>query len=229
MNEQFRIELERTEDNQVKYPYILFDLDGTLIDTNELILQSFEHTLEHYFPGRYTRKDVLPHMGQPLVKQFALWAEAEQVPSLIETYRKHNVENHDRLVTVFPNVREVVQELQAQGCRMAVVTSKMRLTAEMGIRLFGLERFFETIVTIEDTEKHKPDPAPLQLAIERLGADPGKTIMVGDSPYDIQGGQAAGTATCGVAWSLRGREGLAPYKPDYLIQDMKELLEIVRG
>lgn len=213
----------------MKYPFLLFDLDGTLIDTNELILQSFEHTLEHYFPGRFTRNDVLPYMGEPLVTQFGRWAQTEQVPLLVETYRKHNVENHDRLVTLFPHVQDVLTELQEAGCRMAVVTSKMRLTAEMGLRLFGLNRFMETVVTIEDTDKHKPDPAPMRLAMERLGADPAQTLMVGDSPYDIMGGQAAGTATCGVAWSLRGREGLAGYKPDYLIGDMRELLEIARG
>jgi pyrophosphatase PpaX len=213
----------------VKYPFILFDLDGTLIDTNELILQSFEHTLEHFFPGRYTRQDVLPYMGEPLVTQFGRWAPSEQVPSMVETYRRHNVENHDRLVTIFPNVQDVLQQLKAEGYRMAVVTSKMRLTAEMGMRLFGLQQYIETAVTIEDTDKHKPDPAPLKLAMDRLAADPAKTLMVGDSPYDIMGGKAAGTATCAVAWSLRGRKGLEPHQPDYLIDDMKELLEIVRG
>ncbi|MFC4768333.1 pyrophosphatase PpaX [Effusibacillus consociatus] len=213
----------------MRYPYILFDLDGTLIDTNELILQSFEHTLEHYFPGRYTRKDVLPYMGEPLVKQLGRWAEPERVPEMAGTYRNYNVEQHDRLVAIFPDVQEVLEELKNLGCRMAVVTSKMRLTAEMGLRRFGLERYMGTIITIEDTEKHKPDPEPLLLAMKRLGADPVKTLMVGDSPYDILGGQSAGTATCGVAWSLRGREGLTRYKPDYLIEDMKQLVEIVRG
>ncbi|WP_018132070.1 pyrophosphatase PpaX [Effusibacillus pohliae] len=213
----------------MKYPYILFDLDGTLVDTNELILQSFEHTLEHYFPGRYSRQDVLPYMGEPLVKQFARWAPPEQVSELVQAYRKYNVENHDRLATIFPNVPEVLAELKAQGCRMAVVTNKMRLTAERGLRLFGLDRYLETVVTVEDTDQHKPHPAPLQIAIERLGGEPAGTLMVGDSPYDILAGQAAGTATCAVAWSLRGCEGLASYKPDYLIDEMRELLEIVRG
>ncbi|GAX90810.1 pyrophosphatase PpaX [Effusibacillus lacus] len=212
----------------MKYPYILFDLDGTLIDTNELILQSFEHTLELFFPGRFTRQDVLPYMGEPLVTQFSRWASAEQVPLLVDTYRKFNVENHDRLVTIFPNVLESITELKQQGCKMAVVTSKMRLTAMMGLRLFGLDRFMDTVITIEDTDKHKPDPAPLLLAMDQLEADPGRTLMVGDSPFDILGGQAAGTSTCGVAWSLRGPEGLAPYNPKYLIDDMRELLSILR-
>lgn len=213
----------------MKYLNLLFDLDGTLVDTNELILQSFEHTLEQFFPSRYTRKDVLPYMGEPLIQQFGRWAEPNQVPALVDVYRKHNVENHDRLVTIFPNVQEVLGKLKEAGCQMAVVTNKQRLTAEMGLRMFGLDKLMDVIITIEDTEKHKPDPEPLLIAMKRLQADPEKTLMVGDSPYDILAGKAAKTATCGVSWSVRGREGLLPHQPDYLVENMNELLEIVRG
>lgn len=212
----------------MKYTHILFDLDGTLVDTNELILQSFEYTLGQFFPGRYTRHDVLPYMGEPLVKQFSRWAEAEQVPQMVDVYRKHNVEHHDRLVAIFPHVKEVLTELKDSGIKMAVVTNKMRLTADMGLRLFDLDPLIDVLVTIENTTKHKPDPEPLLFAMDKLGAESRKTLMVGDSPYDIMAGKAVGTATCGVAWSLRGREGLLLHKPDYLIDDMNELLEIVR-
>lgn len=212
----------------MKFTYILFDLDGTLVDTNELILQSFEHALGHYFPGQYTRQDVLPYMGEPLVQQFSRFAEPELVMQLVEVYRKHNVENHDLLVTIFPQVKEVLTELKNSGHKLAVVTNKMRLTAEMGLRLFELEPLIDVLVTIEDTVKHKPEPEPLLFALKKLGAVPESALMVGDSPYDIMAGQAAGTATCGVAWSLRGKQGLMEYQPDYLIDNMQELLRIVR-
>ncbi|BCJ87930.1 pyrophosphatase PpaX [Effusibacillus dendaii] len=213
----------------MRYPFILFDLDGTLLDTNELILQSFEHTLGTFFPGVFKREDLLPFMGEPMNRQFARWAAPEQIPLLTDEYRKYNLSNHDRLVTIFPNVKETLSDLQKMGCKIALVTSKIRLTTERGLRLFDLERYFETLVTIEDTEKHKPEPEPLLLAMKRLGAHPEQTLMVGDSPYDVQGGKAAGTATCSVGWSLRGKEALSSYQPDHIIDDMTELLKIARG
>lgn len=213
----------------MKYPYILFDLDGTIVDTNELILQSFEHTLKEFFPGQYTRADILPHMGKTLVTQMGIWGEQSQVQDMIETYRKFNLEQHDRLVAIFPNVQETLKKLHHMGCKMAIVTSKMRLTADMALKMFDLEPYMSAVITLDDTDKHKPEPEPLLLAMQKIGASPEQTLMVGDSPYDILGGQAAGTATCGVAWSLRGPEGLKDYKPDFIIENITELLEIVRG
>jgi pyrophosphatase PpaX len=219
----------------MRYTSVLFDLDGTLLDTNELIIRSFEYTLEKFYPGRYTRKEILPLMGQPLVQQMVFYAGEDaarletHVQHMIDTYREYNIAMHDQLVTLFPHVAEVLSTLHAEGVRMAVVTSKMRHTAQMGLDRFLLTPLFEAIVTVEDTEKHKPDPEPLLLAMEKLGAHREKTIMVGDSPYDLLGARAAGVAGCGVAWSLRGRDALAEFKPDYIIDDMRELLTIVRG
>jgi pyrophosphatase PpaX len=219
----------------MKYRYVLFDLDGTLLDTNELIIRSFEYTLEKFYPGRYTRTDILPLMGQPLIQQMEFYAGEDaarlenHVQQMVDTYREYNIAMHDQYVALFPHVSEVLATLHAEGVRLAVVTSKMRKTAQMGLDLFLLTPFFEAIVAVEDTEKHKPDPEPLLLAMDKLGAERERTIMVGDSPYDLLGAKAAEVASCGVAWSLRGREALAELKPDYIIDDMRELLSIVRG
>jgi pyrophosphatase PpaX len=212
----------------MKYRYLLFDLDGTLIDTNELILRSFEHALEVHAPGRYTRADILPHMGEPLWQQMNTFVPGQEDVA-VQTYRAYNIEQHDALVTAFEHVGDVLRRLKADGCILGVVTSKMRLTARMGVELTGLADLFDAFVTMDDTEKHKPDPEPVLLAMEQLGAVPEETIMVGDSPYDILAGQAANVTSFGVAWSLRGAEGLAPFKPDYLVSDMLELEAIIRG
>jgi pyrophosphatase PpaX len=207
--------------------YILFDLDGTLIDTNELILRSFEHTLEDYAPGQYTREHVLPHMGEPLWDQMERFVPGRS-PEMVETYRKFNVEQHDHYVREFPHVRDVLKRLHEDGYKMAVVTSKMRLTAQMGWELCGLAPYLDAFVCIEDTDKHKPHPDPVLLGMKLLGANPEETMMIGDSPYDILAGQAAGTMTVGVKWSLRGEAGLRPYNPDFLVADMLELEAIIR-
>lgn len=212
----------------MKYTYALFDLDGTILDTNELILSSFEHALNIHAPGQYTREDILPHMGRALVDQMEFFAPGRGA-EVIPTYRKFNIEKHDELVVQFPHSQAVLRQLKEAGVKIAIVTSKIRLTAEMGLKHCGMYDLVDAIVTIDDVDKHKPDPEPVQRALALLGGKPERAIMVGDSPYDIQAGRAAGTATAGVKWSLRGEAGLAPFGPDYLIGDMRELLTIILG
>jgi len=210
----------------MKYGTVLFDLDGTLLDTNELILSSFDHALGAHAPGRYTRADVIPLMGKPLVTQMKLLLPGQEEEA-IKTYRAFNFEKHDELVTSFANAMPALQSLRDAGVKLGVVTSKIRKTTEMGLVLTGLRSFFEVIITSEDVEKPKPDGEPVCAAMKLLGANPAGTLMVGDSPFDLLAGQAAGTKTVAVGWSMFGEEGLAPYRPDYWVHDLRDLLGIV--
>ncbi|GAB7387975.1 pyrophosphatase PpaX [Bacillaceae bacterium] len=214
--------------NGLRYDTVLFDLDGTILDTNELILASFMHTLEKYFPGKYTREDVIPLMGDTLHKQMARF-DAERADELVQTYREHNELVHDELIREVPNVTETLERLRACGVKIGVVTTKQRRTAEMGLKRFNLDRYVETMVCFQDTKHHKPHPEPVVKAMQNLGANPAKTLMVGDSQYDIQAAQNAGIAVCAVAWSIKGADFLRQFHPDYLIDDMLELLPIVTG
>lgn len=205
---------------------VLFDLDGTIVDTNELIIQSFLHILEGVTDEPYTREKIIPHMGFALVDQIKFFTGLEEVDELVAKYREFNMGKHDELVAEFPYVRETLAGLKAKGIRMGVVTNKMRATTLMGLKLCGLESYMETIVTVEDVKKAKPDPEPVLLALKELGAKPEETLMVGDSQYDIQSAQGAGVFAAGVAWSLKGEAHLRSFNPDYLIHDMRELLDI---
>ncbi|BAU26605.1 pyrophosphatase PpaX [Aneurinibacillus soli] len=211
----------------LRYEYVLFDLDGTLIDTNNLILTSFMYTLEKYYPGKYTRDDILPHMGKPLYDQMEIFGP-EHVDELVQVYREHNDLVHDELVREFPNVVQTVRDLAAMGVKMGIVTTKQRHTAEMGVRIFGLDPYMDAFVAYQDTEEHKPHPAPVLKAIELLGADPARTLMVGDSQYDIQAAQNAGVASAGVAWSLKGAAFLSTFEPTHLLNDISDLIQIVK-
>lgn len=210
----------------MNYQYILFDLDGTLIDTNDLIITSFLYTLDLYYPGKYTKEDLIPHMGEPLYDQMALFGP-DRPDELVDVYREHNERVHDDLVTAFPGVQDTLQQLTNQGVKLAVVTSKLRRTAEMGLRLFDLDRYMDSVVCYQDTEKHKPDPDPLLLAMKELGADPARTLMIGDSQYDILSATNAGVDSAGVAWSWKGADFLRSFSPTYMLNEMKDLLEIV--
>jgi pyrophosphatase PpaX len=205
---------------------VLFDLDGTLIDTNELIISSFLHTLEHYYPGRYQRNDVLPFMGPTLQETFE-GINPKGYLEMMSMYRTFNKANHDLLVTEFEGVTETVAALKEAGFKLGIVTTKLSDVVAMGLSLTGLNRYFEVIVALDHVEKAKPDPEPVFKALEALNSQPEKAIMVGDNHHDILAGRNAGTLTAGVAWSIKGREHLAAYKPDYILEKMPDLLPVL--
>jgi pyrophosphatase PpaX len=210
----------------MKRDTILFDLDGTLINTNELIIASFLYTLDKYFPEQYNREHILPLMGMPLVETFEKF-DKDRVAELVDTYREHNITNHDNLVTEFEGVFETVEKLYKKGYKLGIVTTKMRNTVEMGLKLVGLDQFFQTVVTLDDVEKAKPDPEPIEKALALLQSSPERAIMVGDSKYDILAGQNAGTKTAGVAWTIRGKDYLQQFNPDYMLDAMTDLLDVL--
>lgn len=205
---------------------LLFDLDGTLINTNELIVSSFLHTLNHYYPNQYKREDVYPFLGPPLAETFEK-INPERAEEMILRYRKFNVENHDLLATEFNGVYEVIRTLKENQFQLAIVSTKMRDLIIRGLKLTRLEPFFDTIVSLDDVNHAKPHPEPILKALERLGAKPEEAMMIGDNYHDIQGGKNAGTLTAGVSWSLKGKEYLMAYHPDYMLDSMFDLLPIV--
>lgn len=209
-----------------KITTILFDLDGTLIDTNDLIIQSFLHTLEKYYPSKYKRADVLPFIGPTLTETFSSMDESK-VEEMIQTYRTFNLSNHDLLVKEYEGVFETVQTLKEKGFKIGIVTSKISDVVMKGLTLTKLDQFFDVVVALDHVEKAKPDPGPIFMALEKLHSVPEETIMVGDNHHDVLAGKNAGVKTAAVAWSVKGRDYLLGYKPDYLLENMRDLLPIV--
>ncbi|RDU37679.1 pyrophosphatase PpaX [Neobacillus piezotolerans] len=206
---------------------ILFDLDGTLIDTNDLIINSFMHTLNRYYPNKYTRDDVLPFMGPTLRETFEPM-NPEAVEEMIATYRDFNHANHDLLVKEFTGVFETVKALKEGGYKLGIVTTKMHDVVLKGLKLSKLDQFFDVIIALDHVTNAKPDPEPIMLALEQLGSKPETAIMVGDNYHDILAGKNAGTKTAAVAWSLKGREYLEKFEPDFMLESMADILEIVQ-
>lgn len=206
---------------------VLFDLDGTIVDTNELIVQSFLHSLEGETPEAITREHIIPNMGRPLIEQMVYFTGREEVTDVIAKYRSYNLSKHDELVTEFPHVRSVIAELHAKGIQIGIVTSKIRKTTLMGLKLTGLDSYISSIVTIDDVKNAKPDPEGIFRALKELNGRPEETVMVGDSHYDIEAAKNAGVSSVGVSWSWKGRSYLEEFHPDHLIDDMRELLPIV--
>jgi pyrophosphatase PpaX len=209
---------------------VLFDLDGTLIDSVRLILDSYHHTLAtHGLPPR-TDEDWLRGVGTPLRVQFAEWRDdPATLEAMIATYREYNLKHHDRMVTVYPGVVEAVRAIRAAGVATGLVTSKNRQGALRGLALVKLESMMDVLVCADEVTNPKPHPEPVEKAVALLAADRATTVYVGDSIHDMRSGRAAGVRTAAVLWGPFGRSHLEGAEPDYWLETPEDLLEMVIG
>ncbi|WP_027965408.1 pyrophosphatase PpaX [Halalkalibacillus halophilus] len=205
---------------------ILFDLDGTLIDSNQLIIESFRHTLEQFTEKNYTDEELQTFIGPPLQDSLEK-IRPDQVDEMMQTYRKHNLENHDHFVKAFDGVFETIQDLHQKGIPMAIVTTKRRNTAIRGLELTNLNQFFDVVIGLDDVTHAKPDPEPIEKGLEALGVSKEGTIMIGDNSHDIDAGKNAGTLTAGVEWSAKGADFMKSLQPDYLLKHITDLIDLV--
>lgn len=206
---------------------ILFDLDGTVADTNQLIFQSFRYTLDQHGITGISDDEIYSHYGEPLLRTMLRYAP-DEAEALVKTYHTHNLKTHDELIRPFPGVEEMLKALAGMGLKLGIVTSKRHKVASRSLEVLGLTSWFQAVVTPEDTVKHKPEPEPVLHGAKLLGVRPEKTMMVGDSPYDLLAGRSAGTLTCGVEYTRLPLEVLLSTQPDYMIREAGELVAILQ-
>lgn len=205
---------------------ILFDLDGTLLDTNELIIQSFQHTYKMHLNKQVDKEDIIKNFGEIL--KITLDREfGEDSEKAIKTYRNFQTGNFEKLITIQKGVREGIIELDRQGYKLGIVTSRLNDSAIKGLKHFGLMDYFESIIGADDTDQHKPDPTPALMALKELEGKPEETILVGDSPFDILCGKNAGITSVAVGWSALPMDRILNYEPDYVVESMEELMRLV--
>jgi pyrophosphatase PpaX len=208
----------------------LFDLDGTLLDSVELILACYRHAVRTHLGLELDDEVCRRGLGTPLEAQFrAFTREPAQIATLIATYREHNRRHHDGLARPYPGAIETVRELRRRRARLGIVTSKGRAGVASALALMGLEQHFEVLVCAEDTGRHKPDPTPVRHALEQLGAAPDTAVFVGDSPHDLASGRAAGVRTAAAQWGPFTREELAVHAPDYWLDTPRCVLGLDAG
>jgi pyrophosphatase PpaX len=215
------------ENSMLRFDTVLFDLDGTTIDTNELIIESIQHVWTSRYGRRLEREVIIPQMGRTLEQQFQAFTGEDDVSELVAEYRKFNYAAHDDYVKPFPYVQEVLRALRSNGAKLGVVTTKKRASTMRSLAWCGLDDLFDVIVTLEDVTHPKPHPEPVLTSMKRLGAIAERTLMVGDSPFDIQSAHAAGAVSAAVGWSLKGEQELLRFHPQHIIRDMRELLPLV--
>ena len=206
----------------------LFDFDGTLVDTTDLIYQSMRHATGEVLGREISRDVLMANVGQPLPRQMELLS-AEHAEALLDSYRLHNEANHDALIREFPGVEESRARHKAAGVRVGVVTSKRRFSVDMALKKFpGLGDVVDQWVTMEDTTEHKPRPEPLLKGLEMLGNVPREqAAYVGDSPFDVTAAKAAGVESVAVSWGAFSEDALRAAEPDQLVPDLDAAVDVL--
>jgi pyrophosphatase PpaX len=207
----------------LRWDAVLFDLDGTLMDTNELIMQSFEHVFRVTGYPAWTREEMIPYMGTPLWDQLRVYTGQQEVDDLVEIYREYNLRHHDELIAPFPGMVELIRKLRAAGVRLGIVTTKSKVTAGLGLRMYEVFDDFEVLVAIEDVAHAKPHPEPIEKALQVIQVPKDRVVMVGDSPADLDCARNAGIASVAVKWSLKSEEELSRHDPTFWIETLQEL------
>ncbi len=199
---------------------VLFDFDGTLINTNELIFESYRVAFRSVLNREITFDEILNLYGRPLYP--SLMEYGEEGERLYNIYREFNNDNHDKMAKAFDGASEGVRILKDKGYLLGIVTSKRLHMVERGLKIMGLENIFDVIVTPDDTQKTKPDPEPVLCGCNKLGVVPGDAFYVGDSVFDMESGKSAGTRLCAVKYSITPHDMLLTFSPDFFVDTIEE-------
>src|SRR5436190_4093403 len=211
----------------MRFETVLFDLDGTVVDSGAIILASMRHATREVLGRDYTDEELLQTVGGPGLEAQMHALSPEHVERLVDAYRAHNEPLHDDLKAC-AGMEDVLVRLHEEGRRLGVVTAKRRATVELAFANVPLGHLFETIVGGDETERHKPDPAPLLLGAERLDVEPDQCAYVGDSPFDIRAAKSAGMHAIAVTWGgIHDRHKLEAEEPDAIVETAEELLVAV--
>lgn len=213
-----------------RYDTVLFDLDGTLIDSIRLILDSYHHTFSvHGLPPR-SDDELARGIGTPLRTQLLGYTQdPEQADRLVETYRAYNLAHHDARVLPYPGIRDCVLALAGASIRLAIVTSKNRHSTLRGLDVAGLRDVFEVLVCSDDVKNAKPHREPVDKALQSLGAGRERAVFIGDSLHDMHAGRAAEVHTGAALWGPFSRAELEPSEPDHYLDSPEALLQLVLG
>jgi pyrophosphatase PpaX len=211
----------------MRFPVVLFDLDGTVIDSGAIILASMRHAAKEVLGEEPSDDMLMAAVGGPGLEAQMHALAPDRVEELVTVYRAHNEPLHDELVCC-PGIDELLVRLKEEGRRLGIVTAKRRATVALAFNVLPLQHLFETVVGGDETKAHKPDPEPLLLAAERLGVPPKDCAYVGDSPFDVRAAKAADMFAVAVTWGgIHHREKLAQEHPDAIVDTAAELYAVV--
>jgi pyrophosphatase PpaX len=208
-----------------QYKAYLFDADGTLFDTTELIYQCFLYSCKKYGDIDVSREAVFSNIGIPLrpqLEHFLGKMSDYKEEEIVKAHMDYQLKIYQEHLRLFPGVKKTLVHLKDTGKKMAVVTSRKQYTLTLYLKQTAIYHYFDALITPELTKKHKPEPEPALEALKQLNCAPSETLFVGDAIFDIECGERAGMDTAFVTWSQIDAESLS-IKPTYVIDSMNEL------
>lgn len=208
---------------------VIFDIDGTLTRTNELIFASFNHVAQKYLGRTFPPQEIIKLFGPPEEGALRAMFRQDLVPDALEDLLKYYREHHSSLAAVHPGMGEILQFLKARGVLLAIFTGKGRDTTEITLRALDLVRYFDLIVSGDDVVRHKPDPEGIQKVLRTFTLEPAEVLMVGDSLGDITAARSAGVHVASVLWDSYEREKVLRADTDYVFHDSGEMLTWFRA
>jgi pyrophosphatase PpaX len=205
---------------------VVFDLDGTVVDSVDLIVASFQHAFREVLDREVGREEATAYVGRPLLEQMVAFSP-EHAEALVDSYREFNHREHDRMLKLYDGILRLLDRLQQADTKLGLVTSKSRHTTQMAFDLTGIERYFAASVCADESPRNKPFPDPILLCLEQLGVSPADAAYVGDSPADVQAARASGVVAVAVAWGVFDVATLAAEKPDRVVHTITELAQVL--
>jgi pyrophosphatase PpaX len=207
----------------MRFPVVLFDLDGTLLDSGGMILASLRHATRTVLEREIPDHELLAPVGGSGLRDQMRALDVDRADDLVAVYREHNEALHDALVACGGMV-PLLEQLRAEGRRLGVVTAKRHATVALAAHALPFLDSLDVVVGWDDTERHKPHPDPILVALERLDAAPSEAAYIGDSPFDLAAARAANVFAVAVTWGrIHSRELLAAEEPDALVDTPEEL------
>jgi pyrophosphatase PpaX len=207
---------------------ILFDLDGTVIDSVALIRESHRYATRAVLGVDLPDERLVANVGRPLIDQMRAFS-ADRAEELLRVYREWNHAHTRELLAAYDGIADLLESLRADGRTLGIITSKAGPTVDLAFDVLPIRHHFAVVIAAEDTDRHKPDPAPIALALERLGMAAGRACFVGDAPFDIVAGRAAGVTAIGVTWGFFDRAALAGAGATTIVSSPAELGALLRG
>ncbi len=205
---------------------VLFDVDGTLLDTTEFIMGAFEHTLKTHGVPAVARHEIAKLVGGPILKIYKTLVPDKPPEELFETHASHQME-HLHTIKVYPQVLETLKKLKKHTLKIGAITNRTGRNARKSLEITGLMPFIDYLLTKDDVQNHKPHPEPILKALAHFKIKPSEAIMIGDATPDIEAGKNANVKTIGVTYGF-GKDIIKDAKPDYLVDSFEEILPIIK-
>ncbi|NLY70500.1 MAG: HAD-IA family hydrolase [Clostridiales bacterium] len=208
---------------------VIFDFDGTIMNTNDVVIKSWQHTFRTIEGKERPVESIIATFGEPLYVTMEKMFPEIPVEEAVEIYRSYLRENFNEMIEPFPGMVELVQKVKEMDYKTGLVTSRVGDTTRQGLEKFGLAPYIDCLVTCDDTDKHKPHPEPLNIALNKLCSRNSESIMLGDTMFDILCAKNAGVKSVLVGWqvAVSKDEIEGPNGPDYIIEKPEDLFEII--